>query len=195
MSEDLRVDRNREHPPGDPDRTAVRPALADDLLEPRTYDDADFLADEELLAVGGRSSNRVTRLLLALLVLGVGILLGVQLGLANGSSVRSPAVGAGGTSQPGRSGPAGASPTGSGSAAPRSPFGSSAPAARGEVSSVRAHTLVLVDQGASQTVTFTDDTTVTKPYGRGALTAGDAVTVFGSRAADGSVNATSIVVR
>jgi uncharacterized protein DUF5666 len=193
MSDDLGVERHREQPQGHPDldTTAVRPALADDLLKPRTYDDADFLADEELLAVGQRNPSRLTRVLLALLVLGVGILLGVQLGLANGSSPRS---GTGGTSQSGRSGPAGARPAG-GSAVPRSTLGSPAPAARGEVSSIRAHTLVLADQGATQTVTFTDDTTVTKPYGRGALAAGDAVTVFGSRAADGSVNATSIVVR
>lgn len=63
------------------------------------------------------------------------------------------------------------------------------------MSSVKAHVLVVVEQGANRTVTFTDDTTLTASYGHGALGVGDAVTVFGSRAADGSVNATSIVVR
>lgn len=185
MSEDLRVTDDGEHAfkGRDSDETAVRPALADDLLEPAPYADDDLLEDEEFLAPGGPRPSRLTRVLLALLVLGVGVLLGVQLGLAGGSG------------QSRRSGtPAGAASAG-GSAAPRSTLGSATPAGSGEVSSVKAHTLVLAEQGTSRTVTFTDDTTVTEAYGHGRLAVGDAVTVFGSRAADGSVNATSIVVR
>lgn len=169
-----------QHPTdeADPDQTAVRPALADDLLAPAPYADDDPLDDEDLLTPGGRRPSRLTRLLLALLILAVGVFVGVQLARVAGGSLSS------------RSGAAAAA-----GAAPSSALGSPAPAASGEVSAIRAHTLVLLDQGASRTVTFTDDTTVTKPYGRGALGVGDAVTVFGSRAADGSVNATSIVVR
>ncbi|MGI3784062.1 MAG: DUF5666 domain-containing protein [Janthinobacterium lividum] len=185
MSEDLRVDADREHPTddADPDRTAVRPGLADDLLEPVPYADDDLLQDEEFMAPGGPRPSRVTRVLLALLILGVGVLLGVQLGLAGGSA---PAR---------RSAPPAGTATAGGSVAARSTLGSSTPAGSGEVSSLGAHTLVLSDQGTSQRVTFTDDTTVTETLGHGALAVGDAVTVFGSKAADGSVNATSIVVR
>ena len=172
MSEDHEVDRDR-------------PALADDLLETSPSassapfpDDEDELSDEEFLTPGGARPSRLTRLLIALLICAVGVFIGVQVGKVAGGPVS-------GASRAGRSG----------SAAPRAAGGSAAPAAQGEVSSVKAHTLVLADQGGSRTVTFTDDTTLTKPYAHGALGAGDVVTVFGSRAADGSVNATSIVVR
>ena len=63
------------------------------------------------------------------------------------------------------------------------------------MSSVRAHTLVLKDAGVIRTVTFTDATPVTQPYGHAKLAVGDVVSVSGSRAADGSVNATAIAVR
>ena len=170
MSEDPAVDR-------------TRPALADDLLDTSPTpaplpDDDDTFADEEFLTPGGARPSRLTRLLLALLICAVGVFVGVQVGKVAGGAES-------GAGRPGRSG----------AAAPRAAGGSAAPAAQGEVSSVKAHTLVLADQGASRTVTFTDDTTVTKPYAHGALGVGDVVTVFGSRAADGSVNATSIVVR
>ncbi len=160
--------------------TAVRPALADDLLAPLPYPDDDALADEDLLVVGGQRPSRLTRVLLALLILAVGIFVGVQVARFAGAS------GGGATAARASAG---------GSAVPRPASGSPAPAAAGEVSSIKAHTLVLTGQGASETVTFTDDTTVTQPYGHRALGVGDAVTVFGSRAADGSVNATGIVVR
>lgn len=188
------MDRQRQPATDDPDATAVRPALADDLLEPPPFPDDDgALNDEEFLTPGGGRPSRVTRLLVALLICAVGVFIGVQVGkLAGGSTAGT--AGAAGSSQSRRFGSGGAGASG-GTAAPRPAGGSSAPAAQGEVSAVKAHTLVLADQGASQTVTFTDDTTVTKPYAHGALGVGDAVTVFGSRAADGSVNATSIVVR
>jgi hypothetical protein len=179
MSEDPPVERQLQRPTDDPDATTVRPALADDLLDPAPRpDDDDAFADEEFLTPGGRRPSRLTRILLALLICAVGVFIGVQVGkVAGGSGSRA------------------AGPSRSGTAAPRAAGGSSAPAAQGEVTSVKAHTLVLADQGTNRMVTFTDDTAVTKPYAHGALGVGDAVTVFGSRAADGSVNATSIVVR
>jgi hypothetical protein len=193
MSEDLDVDHDRQHPPlDDPDATAVRPALADDLLTPSPYADDDALADEELLAPGGPTTSRLTRVLLALLICAVGVFIGVHVARLAGATSGSAAAASG---QSRRFGPPGAGASGAGSAAPRQALGSSAPAATGEISSIKAHTLVLVDQGSRQTVTFTDATTVTEPYAHARLGAGDAVTVFGSRAADGSVNATSIVVR
>src|SRR4051794_21194175 len=212
MSEDLEVDA-RQHPHDDADATGVRPALVDDLLGPSasagspaiaTTDpattpygpppDDDLMTDEEFLTPGGQRPSRLTRVLLVLLILAVGILVGVQLGKAAGGSTASAP---GGTGQSRRFGPPGAgSPGGGGSAAPRSTLGSSAPAVLGTVTSAKSHSLVVKDaDGVSHTVTLTDATTVTKPYSSGALGAGDAVTVFGSRAADGSVNATSIVVR
>jgi hypothetical protein len=174
MSEDLEVDRGQARPDDD---------LDDDL-------------DEELLSPGGRRPSLVTRILLALLICAVGVFIGVQVARLAGGSATG-AAGADATGQSRRFGPPGAgSSGGAAAAAPRAASGSAAaPVATGEISRVRAHALVLVDQGASRTVTFTDDTTVTQPYGHGALGVGDAVTVFGSRAADGSVNATSIVVR
>jgi hypothetical protein len=215
MSEDLEVDA-RQHPHDDADATAVRPALVDDLLGPSASaestgstgstattgpattpygppPDDDLMADEEFLTPGGQRPSRLTRLLLALLILAVGILVGVQLGKAAGGSATSAPSSAG---QSRRFGPPGGSPGGGGSPAPRSTLGSSAPAVLGTVTSAKSHALVVKDaDGLSHTVTFTDATTVTKAYGSGALGVGDAVTVFGSRAADGSVNATSIVVR
>lgn len=208
MSEDLGVDPRRAQP-DDTDRTAVRPALADDLLGPSSPGgapafagpaagpppDDDLLADEEFLTPGGARPSRLTRALLVLLILAVGVLIGVQLGKASGGSSAS-AAGAG-TGQSRRFGPPGAgAPGGSGSAAPRSTLGSSAPAVTGTVTSAKSHTLLVKGaDGATRTVTYTDDTTVTKPYAAGPVGVGDAVTVFGSRAADGSVNATSIVER
>jgi hypothetical protein len=198
MSEDLHVDHDRQHPPDDADRdldtTTVRPALADDLLAAPAYDD-DELTDDELLAPGGQRPSRLTRFLLALLICAVGVFIGVQ--VARLAGVGSSARAAAGSSQSRRFGPPGAaaSGTGTGTAAPRQGLGSSAPVASGEISAVQAHSLVLLDQGARQSVTFTDDTTVTAPYAHARLVKGDAVSVFGSRAADGSVNATSIVVR
>jgi len=192
MSEDLDVDRDRQHPLDDPEATAVRPALADDLLAPTPYPDDDGLGDEDLLAPGGPRTSRVTRVLLALLICAVGVFIGVHVAKLAGATTGS-AAGASGQSR--RFGPPGAGSSGASTAAPRQALGSSAPAATGEISSVKSHTLVLVDQGSRQTVTFTDATTVTEPYAHTRLGAGDAVTVFGSRAADGSVNATSIVVR
>jgi hypothetical protein len=171
MSEDLQVDRGH--------------ALPDDDLDD---------LDEELLAPGGRRPSLLTRILLALLICAVGVFIGVQVARLAGGSAAG-AAGAGASGQSRRFGPPAAGSSG-GTAAPRAASGSAAaPAATGEVSTVKAHTLVLVDEGTSRTVTFTDETTVTQPYGHGALGVGDAVTVFGSRAADGSVNATSIVVR
>jgi hypothetical protein len=193
MSEDLEVDRSRQHPPDDADATSVRPALADDLLQPAPLPDDDALDDDEFLTPGGRRPSRVTRILLALLICAVGVFIGVQVAKLSGASTTGAAGAAAGQSR--RFGPPGAGASGAGTGAPRSAAGSSAPAAAGEGSSVKAHTLVLVDQGTRRTVTFTDDTTVTKAYGHGALGTGDTVTVFGSLAADGSVNATSIVVR
>jgi hypothetical protein len=200
MSEDLQVDRDRQHPPDDADATAVRPGLADDLLAPSAVPDDgpggpvdDGLDDDELLVPGGQRPSRVTRFLLALLICAVGVFVGVQVARFAGVPASGAAGGASGQSR--RFGPPGAGATGGGTAAARPTAGSSAPAATGQVSAVKAHTLVVVDQGTRRTVTFTDDTTVTTTYGHGALGVGDAVTVFGSRAADGSVNATSIVVR
>lgn len=195
------MDRDRQHPADDADATTVRPALADDLLQPAPDGDTagldapddDAFDDDEFLAPGGRRPSRVTRILLALLICAVGVFIGVQVAKLSGASTAG-AAGAGAAGQSRRFGPPGAGASSTSTAGPR-PVGSSAPAATGEVSSIKAHTLVLVDQGARRTVTFTDDTTVTKPYGHDALGAGDAVTVFGSLAADGSVNATSIVVR
>jgi hypothetical protein len=197
MSEDLQVDHEQQHPPDDPDAdletTAVRPALADDLLATPAYADDDELTEEELLSPGGQRPSRVTRLLLALLILAVGIFIGVQVARLAGTA--GGATGAAASGQSRRFGPPGAGASGGGTAASRAASGSSAPAASGEISTIKAHTLVLVDQGARQSVTFTDATTVTAPYAHDRLVKGDAVSVFGSRAADGSVNATSIVVR
>lgn len=216
MSEDLGVDPRRQLP-DDTDRTAVRPALADDLLGRGSADpaapapvgpastsappgttpppDDDLLADEEFLTRGGQRPSRLTRALLVLLILAVGLLIGVQVGKAAGGSA---AAGAGaGAGQSRRFGPPRAGASGGGSsAAPRSTLGSTAPAVTGTVTSAKNHLLLVKGaDGATHPVTYTDDTTVTKPYAAGAIGAGDAVTVFGSRAADGSVNATSIVER
>jgi hypothetical protein len=196
MSEDPGVDRDRQHVTDDPETTAVRPALSDDLLDRPPSAEDDALADDEFMAPGGRRPSRLTRVLLALLILAVGVFVGVQVGKLTGGSTAG-AAGAAGTGQARRFGAAGAGSTGAGggTAGPRAGAGASAPTAEGAVSRLKAHTLVLTGQGAAQTVTFTDATTVTAPYGHRTLVVGDAVTVFGSRAADGSVNATSIVVR
>ncbi|GAB2580583.1 DUF5666 domain-containing protein [Microlunatus antarcticus] len=165
MSEDLEVDHDRQAPP--------------------PYSDDDDGLDEELLLSAGRRPSLLTRVLLGLLILAVGVFVGVQVARVAGGSAGAAGAGAG---QARRSGAAG-------STAPRAGAASTAPAAAGEVTAIKAHTLVLADQGASRTVTFTDTTTVTEPYAHGELAVGDVVTVLGSRAADGSVNATSIVVR
>src|SRR3954466_1966692 len=152
MSEDLEVDA-RQHPHDDADATAVRPALVDDLLGPSASaestgstgstattgpatppygppPDDDLMADEEFLTPGGQRPSRLTRLLLALLILAVGILVGVQLGKVAGGSAASPSGGAG-AGQLRRFGPPGAGSPGGGSAAPRSTLGSSGPAVLG----------------------------------------------------------------
>jgi hypothetical protein len=184
MSEDLDVDHDRQAPTDDPDATAVRPALADDLLEPPPFSDDEDGLDEELLASSGRRPSLLTRVLLGLLICAVGVFVGVQVARV----AAGPATASAGAAGARRAGAAG-------TAAPRTGLGSPTPAAAGEVTAVKAHTLVLADHGAGRTVTFTGTTTVTEPYAHGKLGIGDVVTVFGSRAADGSVNATSIVVR
>ena len=158
-------------PQTDPDTTAVRPALADDLLEPTPYADDDLLADEEFMAPGGARPSRLTRVLLALLLLAVGVLVGAQLAKVAGTSANASGAAAGQSRRFGASG------TGTASGRPSAGTfaGASAPAAQGEVSSVRAHTLVVQDAGAGRTVTFTDATPVTEPYGHGKLAAGVSV--------------------
>src|SRR3954447_24225920 len=156
MSEDLEVDA-RQHPHDDADATGVRPALVDDLLGPSASagspaiattgpattpygppPDDDLMADEEFLTPGGQRPSRLTRILLVLLILAVGILVGVQLGKAAGGSATSAPSSAG---QSRRFGPPGGSPGGGGSPALRSTLGSSAPAVLGTVTSAKSHAL------------------------------------------------------
>jgi hypothetical protein len=156
-----------------------------------------------------RRVGRLTVALLAALIAGVGVLVGVQIermaggqgSVAPGTAVPSGAGFPGGASQgSGRRGVPGGddqgqlqpgSPTSSDSA-----NGSARLAVVGTVAAVHKSAVTVTDLGKSKhEVKITSSTTVTKPYRRGALRAGDTVAVTGSTASDGSITATNITVR
>jgi hypothetical protein len=144
--------------------------------------------------------GRLTVALLAALIAGLGVLGGVQIeqtigdqrSVGSGTAARMPS-GAGlpggangdrGQMQPG-------SPTSSASA-----NGSARLAVVGTVAAAHESAVTVTDLGKTKhEVKISSSTTVTKPYRRGALRAGDTVAVTGSTASDGSITATNITVR
>ncbi|HEY6687192.1 MAG TPA: DUF5666 domain-containing protein [Propionibacteriaceae bacterium] len=167
--------------------------------------------EEDYLPQPPRRVGRLTVALLAALIAGLGVLGGVQIermaggqgsvGSGTAAPVPSGAGFPGGASQgSGRRGPPGAgdqgqmqpgSPTSSDSA-----NGSAQVAVVGTVAAVHESAVTVTDLGKSKhEVKITSSTTVTNPYRRGALRAGDTVAVTGSTASDRSITATNITVR
>lgn len=165
-------------PPADGTDGRANPGVGDPGLEdPGVGDPAwdDLDEDEEFRPQNSRRLTRLTAVLLAALLCAVGFFAGVQVQKLTGSSTTG-AARAGADQAPG--GSAGATP-----------------AVTGTVSEVKGFDVTVTDaQGTDHAVTLTQKTTVTSAY-QHQLAVGDTVSVVGSTAVDGSVNATGITVR
>ena len=183
-------------------------ATSTDTIEPAgdgpgtTGDDFDDLEDE-FAPQPRRKLGKLTVLLAAVLVGGLGVIGGVELQkhLGTSSSAASGCAalargGTGGTSGfpgggsfPGGGGSTSSSSTGSGSTA-------TTPAVIGQIASISGQTMVVKNLGGKEvTVHLTNTTTITKSYSAPALAAGQTVSVAGTTGTDSSVTATSVTVQ
>jgi Domain of unknown function (DUF5666) len=165
--------------------------------------------DEEFAPQPRRKLGRLTVVLAAVLVAGLGVVGGVELQKHYGTSSSSTASGFPGAAGragltgggEGGGGFAGFGGTGAGSGtggATSTSTGSTAnvPAVIGSIVSISGQTMVVKNLGGKQiTVHLTDTTTITKSYATAALAAGQTVSVSGSTGADSSVTATSVTVQ
>lgn len=184
-------------------------ATSTDTIEPAgdgpgTNGDGYDELDDEFAPQPRRKLGKLTVLLAAVLVAGLGVIGGVELQKHLGASSSSPASGFAALAGRGVTGETGGFPGGGsfpgagGSTGSTSGTGSTTttPAVIGQIASISGQTMVVKNLGGKEvTVHLTNTTTVTKSYSAPALAVGQTVTVAGTTGADSSVTATSITVQ
>lgn len=202
---DASLDDLLEQPPVASDDTIQLESV--DALPPTGSGSGDgFLDDDDFLPQERRSPSKLTVSLVAVLVLGVGIVGGIwiqkQFG-AQSSAVAAgfPAGGGRGGFPGGGQGMPGSGTRPSGAADQTSNGGggsttdSEAPVVVGIVTKLESDQLTVEDLGGkTHTVTVSESTTVTLPFAHGELKTGDTVSITGSTTGN-KVTASTITVR
>ena len=184
-----------------PTQASLDPSLARDDTDDSYADDE---LDDEFAPRPKARLGKLTVLLAAVLVAGLGFLGGVLVQKHHGSATTTAALGggAGAAALRARTGGGGfaggggfgggTAAAGSGSAAPGAASGAT-PTVIGTIVSVNGDTVVVKNFGGKLvTVTLSGDTTVTKAAKASDLLAGQTVSVTGSTGSDGTVSATAI---
>ncbi len=193
-------------PTGD---TATLPSLNESTGDPSANDNSanEYDIDDDFAPRPRRKLGAMGWTLVALLLAGLGFLIGVTTEKHSGTSTTSSAFGGaaragGGFAEGGNNGfAAGGQPGGNttnGTTGGTTTGGTSAastPSVIGTVSSVSGSTIGVTNLGGTKvTVTVTATTTITKALGAADLAVGDTVAVTGTTASDGSVTAINIAI-
>jgi hypothetical protein len=171
------------------------------------YDDL----EDEFAPQPRRKLGKLTLLLVAVLVAGLGVIGGVELqkhyGTTNSTTASGfPGLGGrgvtggtggfpGGGAWPGAAGNGSTGAAGSGGSTGTSSTATT-PAVIGQISSISGQTMVVKNLGGKEiTVHLTNTTTITKSFSVADLAAGQTVTVAGTTGTDSTITATSVTVQ